>query len=56
MLQLVADGGGLALLMDNADQRLHQALPQVPHIGSHADEAVARCLARLLAAGALRPT
>jgi hypothetical protein len=55
MLRLIADGGGLALLMDNADQRLHQALPDVPRIGSHADEAVARHLDRLLAGGALGP-
>lgn len=55
MLQLVADGGGLALLMDNADQRLHAALPQVPRIGSHADEAAARYLERLLDTGALGP-
>lgn len=56
MLRLIADGGGLALLMDNADQRLHAALPTVPRIGSHANEAVARYLAGLLAEGALGPT
>jgi hypothetical protein len=51
MLQLVADGGGLALLMDNADHRVHAALPDLPRIGSHADEAVAGYLARMLAHG-----
>jgi hypothetical protein len=55
MLRLVADGGGQALLMDNADQRVHEALPELPRIGSHADEAVARHLDRLLAGGALGP-
>jgi Cof subfamily protein (haloacid dehalogenase superfamily) len=55
MLRLIAEGGGLALLMDNADPRLHAALPQLPHIGSHADEAVARYLDGLLAEGLLSP-
>jgi hypothetical protein len=55
MLRLVADGGGLALLMDNADGRLHAALPQLERIGSHANEAVARHLSRLLADGRLGP-
>jgi hydroxymethylpyrimidine pyrophosphatase-like HAD family hydrolase len=55
MLRLVADGGGLALLMDNADDRLHAALPDLPRIGSHADEAVASYLERMLANGTLRP-
>ncbi|MBK1629323.1 hypothetical protein CKO31_00950 [Thiohalocapsa halophila] len=55
MLQLVANGGGLALLMDNADQRVHQALPDLPRIGSHADEAVAGYLARMLAQGGFEP-
>jgi hypothetical protein len=55
MLRLVAEGGGLALLMDNADQRLHDALPDVPRIGSHADEAVANCLERMVADGAFGP-
>jgi Cof subfamily protein (haloacid dehalogenase superfamily) len=55
MLGLVADGGGLALLMDNADARLHAALPGLTRIGSNTDEAVARHLARLLADGLLGP-
>ncbi|WP_296927625.1 HAD hydrolase family protein [Thiohalocapsa sp.] len=53
MLQLIADGGGLALLMDNADARLHAALPHLPRAGGHADEAVARHLEGLLADGLL---
>jgi Cof subfamily protein (haloacid dehalogenase superfamily) len=56
MLSLIADGGGLALLMDNADARLHAALPNLPRIGNHAEEAVARHLEGLLAAGLLGPT
>ena len=55
MLALIADGGGLALLMENADPRLHAALPHLPRVGSHADEAVARHLDRLLADGLLAP-
>ena len=53
MLQLIADGGGLALLMDNADSRLQAALPDLPRAGSHADNAVARHLEELLADGLL---
>ncbi len=53
MLRLIADGGGLALLMDNAVSRLHAALPELPRIGSNADEAVARHLEGLLADGLL---
>jgi Cof subfamily protein (haloacid dehalogenase superfamily) len=53
MLALIHDGGGLALLMANADARLHAALPDLPRIGSHAEEAVARHLEGLLAADLL---
>lgn len=53
MLQLIADGGGLALVMDNADSRLQAALPDLPRAGSHADDAVARHLENLLADGLL---
>jgi len=53
MLALIHDGGGLALLMANADARLHAALPDPPRIGSHAEEAVARHLEGLLAADLL---
>jgi hypothetical protein len=53
MLRLVADGGGLALLMGNADKRLHAALPDLPRAGHHADEVVARHLQGLLADGLL---
>jgi Cof subfamily protein (haloacid dehalogenase superfamily) len=53
MLQLIAEGGGQALIMDNADERLHAALPDLPRAGHNAKEAVARRLAQLLDDGQL---
>jgi hypothetical protein len=53
MLSLVADGQGKALLMDNADPRLHADLPELEVIGSNRDESVARHLDTLLRAGGL---
>jgi len=51
MLSLVADGQGKALLMDNADPRLHADLPELEVLGSNRDESVARYLDALLRAG-----
>lgn len=53
MLQLIAEGGGQALVMSNADERLHAALPDLPRAGYHAEEAVARRLEQLLDDGQL---
>ena len=53
MLSLVADGQGKALLMDNADPRLHADLPELEVIGSNRDESVALHLDALLRAGEL---
>ncbi|MGB5736472.1 MAG: Cof-type HAD-IIB family hydrolase [Thiohalocapsa sp.] len=53
MLSLVANGQGKALLMDNADPRLHADLPELEVIGSNRDESVARHLDALLQAGQL---
>jgi len=53
MLSLVENGAGKALLMDNADPRLHADLPQLQIVGSNQDEAVARRLDALMQAGAL---
>jgi hypothetical protein len=53
MLSLVRDGGGKALLMDNADPRLHADLPELEIIGGNQDESVARQLDALLQAGAM---
>ena len=41
--------------MDNADERLHAALPDLPRAGHHAEEAVARRLEQLLDDGQLGP-
>ncbi len=53
MLQLIAEGGGRALVMSNADERLHAALPDLPRAGHNSQEAVARRLAQLLDDGQL---
>jgi hypothetical protein len=53
MLQLIAEGGGQALVMSNADERLLAALPDLPRAGYHAEEAVARRLEQLLDDGQL---
>jgi Cof subfamily protein (haloacid dehalogenase superfamily) len=53
MLSLVQHGGGKALLMDNADPRLHADLPGLEIIGGNQDESVARHLDGLLQAGTL---
>ncbi|ESQ09941.1 MAG TPA: Cof-type HAD-IIB family hydrolase [Chromatiaceae bacterium] len=53
MLSLVANGSGKALLMENADPRLHADLPELEVIGNHRDQAVAQYLDKLLQIGAL---
>ena len=53
MLSLVQNGAGKAILMDNADPRLHADLPELEVIGSNRDESVARQLDALLQAGGL---
>lgn len=53
MLALVQDGLGKAILMENADPRLHADLPALEVIGSNRDESVARHLDALLQDGTL---